>query len=122
MVRPWYFNSMASLLLRLRRCAVFGLSIATLSQVSFVSGFGNSCSQPLFEKRPSQIVGSGRKTISSPCGATPGESEPIPDFKVTCLGGNAVPAITQSRSVFSHNALNPAVPGAEAPACCACQN
>ena len=37
-----------------------------MSHVSFVSGFGASWSQPLLAKRPSQIVGSGRKTSSSP--------------------------------------------------------
>src|SRR5882672_12674715 len=44
--------------------AVLGLTSATLSQVIFVSGFGSSCNQPLFAKRPSKIVGSGRKTSS----------------------------------------------------------
>src|SRR5262245_8432783 len=39
---------------------------AVVSQVSFVSGFGSSCSQPMLAKRPSQIVGSGRKMISRP--------------------------------------------------------
>ena len=34
--------------------------------MTFVSGFGSSCSQPLFAKRPSHTVGSGRKIISSP--------------------------------------------------------
>ena len=37
---------------------------AALSQVSLVSGFGNSCSQPLLAKRPSKSVGSGRNKIS----------------------------------------------------------
>src|SRR6185436_13394599 len=31
-----------------------------------LSGFGSSCSQPLFAYLPSKIVGSGRKTISMP--------------------------------------------------------
>ena len=48
------------------RSASCGLIHAAVSQVSFVSGFGSSCSQPLLAKRPSQIVGSGRKMISSP--------------------------------------------------------
>ena len=34
-------------------CAVAGLTSAALSQVSLVSGLGNSCSHALFEKRPS---------------------------------------------------------------------
>src|SRR6187455_243141 len=46
--------------------ASLGLIHAAVSQVSFVIGFGASCSQPLFEKRPSQTLGSGRNTISSP--------------------------------------------------------
>ena len=43
-----------------------GLTHAVGSHVIFVSGLGSSCSQPLFAKRPSQIVGSGRKMISRP--------------------------------------------------------
>src|SRR5205814_2622255 len=38
----------------------------TLSQVTFDSGLGISCSQPLFAKRPSRIIGSGRNRISRP--------------------------------------------------------
>src|SRR5689334_4322230 len=49
---------------RPRRCAVARLTRATLSQVSRVSGRGNSISQPLFANRPSQTCGSGRKAIS----------------------------------------------------------
>src|SRR5262249_44240820 len=49
--------------------AVFTPLYATLSHVIFESGLGNSCSQPLLAKRPSRIVGSGRKTTSKP-GAT----------------------------------------------------
>ena len=45
--------------------AVSGETRAALSQVSLVSGLGSSWSQPLLANRPSQIVGSGRKTISS---------------------------------------------------------
>ena len=37
-----------------------------LSHVSFVIGFGHSCSQPLLANRPSWIVGSGRNVISTP--------------------------------------------------------
>ena len=40
--------------------------MAALSHVSLVRGLGSSCSQPLLANRPSQIVGSGRKVISSP--------------------------------------------------------
>ena len=35
------------------RAAVFGLMKAALSQVILLSGFGSSCSQPRFAKRPS---------------------------------------------------------------------
>src|SRR5262245_2950589 len=45
--------------------AVAGLMMAALSQVNFVTGLGSSCNHPLLMKRPSKIVGSGRKTISS---------------------------------------------------------
>ena len=48
------------------RSAGAGLTSAALSQVSLVSGLGSSWSQPLLAKRPSQIVGSGRKTSSRP--------------------------------------------------------
>src|SRR5712692_910700 len=44
--------------------AVFALTSATLSQVIFVRGFGSSCNQPLFPKRPSKMVESVRKTSS----------------------------------------------------------
>jgi len=35
--------------------AVFGLTRAAFSQVTLVTGSGNSCSQTLLAKRPSQI-------------------------------------------------------------------
>src|SRR5580658_7148399 len=38
---------------------------AALSQLRFVTGLGNSCSQPTFDQRPSYTFGSGRKIISS---------------------------------------------------------
>src|SRR4051812_13287784 len=46
--------------------AVRTLIQAEGSHVIFVIGFGSSCSHPLFAKRPSQMVGSGRKMISRP--------------------------------------------------------
>src|SRR3954467_12932608 len=52
--------------LRPRSFASCGLTQAVGSHVTFVSGFGSSCSQPLLAKRPSQTVGSGRKMISRP--------------------------------------------------------
>src|SRR5580658_4186867 len=39
-------------------------TIAALSQLRFVTGLGNSCSQPTFDHRPSYTFGSGRKIIS----------------------------------------------------------
>lgn len=48
------------------RLANAGLKVTTLPQVSVVMGFGNSCSQPTFANCPSQIVESGRKTMSRP--------------------------------------------------------
>src|SRR5260370_41693529 len=49
--------------------AVFALTSATLSEVIFAKGFGNSCNEPLFAKRPSKMVGSVRKTNSRELGA-----------------------------------------------------
>src|SRR3974377_517947 len=50
--------------------APFGERWRTLSHTSFVSGFGISCSQPQFAKRPSWIPGSGLRTSSNaPAGA-----------------------------------------------------
>src|SRR5687768_10920456 len=65
-VYPRYFSSMTSPLRTPRSSARCGLTHAVVSQVNFVNGFGSSCSQPLFARLPSQIVGSGRKMISSP--------------------------------------------------------
>src|SRR5688572_6696847 len=52
-----------------KNSAVFGLMYATLSQVTFESGFGSSCNQPLLANRPSSTCGSGRNTISMPTGS-----------------------------------------------------
>ena len=51
-----------------------GLTIAALSQVSLVSGFGSSCSQPLLAKLPSHTVGSGRKDEFHPRAAAGGSA------------------------------------------------
>src|SRR5580658_4806470 len=60
-----------------RSFAVFVLKRAALSQVSFVTGLGNSCNQPLLANRPSKSVGSRRKTISHfPAGILGGVSAP----------------------------------------------
>jgi hypothetical protein len=46
--------------------AVAGLTSTALSHVNRVIGFGSSCSQPLFAKRPSRTDGSVRNEISTP--------------------------------------------------------
>ena len=46
--------------------AVAGLTSTALSHVSFVIGFGSSCSQPLLANRPSSTEGSRRNEISRP--------------------------------------------------------
>src|SRR5262245_2388298 len=46
--------------------AVAGLVKSALSHVIFVIGLGNSCSQPLFAKRPSRTHGSRRNASSIP--------------------------------------------------------
>src|SRR2546428_484358 len=78
-------------LLRCRASAVRGLIIAALSQVSDVSGFGSSCSHPLFAKRPSQIVVSGRKMVSMPVAAGGAAAAAAkPGCRGTVLGGACV--------------------------------
>ena len=60
-----------------------------------VSGFGSSCSHPLFANRPSYTAASGTKWISSPpffAGAGDGGGT-APDAFIV-FGGNAVSAIT----------------------------
>src|SRR5262245_39484907 len=57
---------MTSPFLRPCSCANPGWIQAVVSQVIFVSGFASSCSRPMLATRPSQIVGSGRKTIPRP--------------------------------------------------------
>ena len=56
-----------SSVLRLDCWAVLGLIHTALSQVILLAGLGSSCSQPLLENDPSQMVGSGRNMISIPC-------------------------------------------------------
>src|SRR6185295_3613706 len=104
----------AGLFVALIFSAVAGLTMTALSHVSFVIGFGSSCSQPLLAKRPSRTDGSGRNAISRP-----GEVRLKPDasgaggvlvafgagdalvasgFSRTALGANAVFGITPSCS------------------------
>src|SRR5206468_5971201 len=71
-----------------RRNAVTGDIAATLSQVTVVTGFGSSCSQPLLAKRPSWIVESGRNVISRPDVGGAGASTPTEE---KLRNGNAVP-------------------------------
>ncbi len=103
------------------RCsAIAGLISSALSQVSLVTESGSSCSQPLLAKRPSQIVGSGRKVISGLSGdggiralsstaalaATPGwrdastDSAPVPGMK---------PSWSQRRQLVAKSPVPPVV-------------
>ncbi len=79
--------------------AVFGLTSATLSHVTLVSGFGSSCSQPRFAKRPSKTAGSVRNAISSPSERADGPA-PVhgPGATLADFVSNAVPATTPSWS------------------------
>src|SRR6202043_616145 len=84
-----------------RRFAVAGLTSTALSHVSLVIGFGSSCSQPLFAKRPSRIEGSLRKEISKPGGGEVGVVAGVAeataaDTRETGFGGNAVFGTTPS--------------------------
>src|SRR3954470_21067480 len=71
---------------------------AALSHVSFVSGFGSSCSHALFAKRPSHTLGSGRKTSSTPWPVGVGEEAEKSALTDTVFGGNAVLPIMPSCS------------------------
>src|SRR5580698_6491345 len=84
-----------------------------LSHVSLVSGFGNSCNHPLFAKRPSQMVGSGRKIISSPgvaAGCPVSGCAAKSPLSETVFAADAEPAITPSRRVFSQKLSKRSVP------------
>src|SRR5205085_6001715 len=85
--------------------AVFGLTSAALSQVSLVTGFGNSWSQPLLAKRPSYTQGSGRKTNSrSSPGSDLGAGRFAKlNFSASLLGGSAEPTTIPSCSVLRQN-------------------
>src|SRR5947209_3639590 len=102
-------------LLSCRASAVRGLIIAALSQVSDVSGFGSSCSHPLFAKRPSQIVGSRRKMISSPVAAgAAAAAAAIPGCRVTVLGAACVPGMMPLICAWYQNLSNSGGIGAAA--------
>ena len=87
------------------RAAAAGLSCATLSQVILVSGLGNSWSQPLLACRPSPIVGSGRKTISSSssCSARGTGVRARSPWMVASTGFKAVPSTTPSWTAVRQN-------------------
>src|ERR1700676_2898300 len=82
-------------------CAIRGLTIAALAHVNFVSGLGNSCSQPLFANRPSCTQGSGRKIYSTWTAGTVFAAGKLAalNFAAAVTGANFVPGITPS---FSH--------------------
>src|SRR5436190_23285163 len=79
--------------------AVSGATSATLSHVSFVSGLGNSCNQPLLAKRPSQTVGSGVKVNSSP-DVCDGATESALNFQVTSRTAARESETTPSCTIF----------------------
>ena len=63
--------------------------VITFSQTVLVSGLGSSCSQALLAKLPSQMVGSGRITTSSPAAAEAGAADGDADTDWTSCAGNA---------------------------------
>src|SRR5579883_370227 len=75
-----------------------GLIQTALSHVILFCGFGNSCSQPLFENDPSQIAGSGRNMISRPELLLAGVAGGV--FAATLMAGSAVSATMPSCSDF----------------------
>src|SRR5579862_639365 len=79
-------------------CEVLGLIQMALSQVILFCGLGSSCSQPLLANDPSHMVGSGRKTISSPCAVLGCGAGGI--FAVTFTAASAVLGTTPSCSAF----------------------
>ncbi len=109
----WWPLALCSVFTPPRASAVLGLTRATLSHVTLVSGFGSSCSQPRFAKRPSNTEGSVRNAISRPAGAAlrPAFSQP-PKTTFTVFSGNAVPATTPSCSARFQRCSKPSEPSA----------
>src|SRR3712207_7888669 len=68
-MRPLTDRSMASPEASPKISAVSGAIRAALPQTCFVSGLGNSCSQPLLAYDPSHTDGSGANTTSIPADA-----------------------------------------------------
>src|SRR5213593_2165334 len=102
--------------------AVLGLTSATLSQVIFVSGFGSSCNQPLLAKRPSKIVGSGRKTSSKETsltvGLVPASALAQSDFSEIVFAARAVLGTKPSCRHRRHQDSKSGVGGTGAPTAC----
>src|SRR5688572_19657137 len=98
-----------------------GLTQAVGSHVIFVSGFGSSCSQPLFAKRPSHTVGSGLKMISRPDPeGLPAAGCPLPADGGWPAGGVATVALEAGNGELEAEAAAPAaVPGIH-PSCNTC--
>ncbi len=97
--------STMSPLVRCRRSAIFGLTAITLSQVSLLSGFGNSCSHATLANRPSHTHGSGRNTTSiapAPRGCAAGSST---GCGVAATGCAAVPVTKPSCSDWRQRCL-----------------
>src|SRR5260370_7467218 len=88
-----------------RLSAVLGLTSAALSQVSLVTGFGNSCSQPLLAKRPSYTHGSGRKinSISSAGAVFAAGGLAALNFRPALRGGSAHPPPKPTLHLFPPN-------------------
>src|ERR1700680_835012 len=86
--------------------AVPGLTSTALSHVSFVIGFGSSCSQPLFAKRPSRIDGSLRNETSKPEAGVTAPRRSKPGQTETDFGANAVLGTTPSCTQRRHEASN----------------
>src|SRR5437762_7587526 len=101
-------------------CARCGLTQAVGSHVIFVSGLGSSCSQPLFAKRPSQMVGSGLKMISRPALGVGDRGSGI-GFGATPPAGAEVEATAAEAAAFpTPDPRSPApVPGIH-PSCSTC--
>ncbi len=78
-------------------CAVAGETIAALSHVSLLSGFGSSWSQPLLAKRPSRRDGSGRKTAS--------RSEGLAAAEIVAAASACATSATRTGSTFAGNAV-----------------
>src|SRR5262245_44487075 len=114
-LRPPALISMISELRTPKLEAVVSLKDATLSQVRRLMGFGNSCSHELFAQRPSNTVGSGRKTMSIPFPEGFGSPAGLTVLAATATSEALESAITPLRTASFQNMSK-----SEA-ACCFCQ-